>query len=519
MIEETSAKRFNNKIHIVGVAGTDATVNAIVANIGPDFDVSHEILKYEEFSNEETKLKLYKSLRGKFNLLVSDRYNITKFSSPYTIKYNDRLMQELFVVRCAKNAWGKGLTVQFPSYEKKPERFSPTYKQEEPFQNIFGPSPATNIIEVNNIKTPINVLVDNILKPFKERDSMFSPHHEKIHLIATQDTAKVVESIQQYLVNTLWPDVVSSEISLYKESSLWVTEVNFQWPVEGKHVYVIADVNGKKKVEGISTIKYNDRLVQWLLLLERARAYWAETLNTILGCFPYSRLDKPTQSWLKERTEMEPAAVYFMASIMKNLGVKYCVTMDIHNPAMAYDNFVNLHTGWLVEKVIDILQKESIVDCPMDEWWLKKIRAISADLGIPHLTVIKARNHTENGVIDDLSVYGDVKDKDILVHDDILDTWWSLEKLIIKLHAMGARSINIAITHGMFNKDAISRLITIRHLFEKIYVTNTIYRDSDFYPDFVEVVDASDNFADVIDAIYKRRPITYNYWATKVASK
>ena len=84
---------------------------------------------------------------------------------------------------------------------------------------------------------------------------------------------------------------------------------------------------------------------------------------------------------------------------------------------------------------------------------------------------------------------------------------------------MGARSINIAITHGMFNKDAISRLITIRHLFEKIYVTNTIYRDSDFYPDFVEVVDASDNFADVIDAIYKRRPITYNYWATKVASK
>jgi len=95
----------------------------------------------------------------------------------------------------------------------------------------------------------------------------------------------------------------------------------------------------------------------------------------------------------------------------------------------------------------------------------------------------------------------------------MLDTGGSLVKLIETLHRLGARSINVVITHGMFNGDAILKLKKLHDegLFENIYISNTIYRDKEFYPDFVKVIDASKNFADPIKSIYLGQSINYNY--------
>jgi ribose-phosphate pyrophosphokinase len=198
--------------------------------------------------------------------------------------------------------------------------------------------------------------------------------------------------------------------------------------------------------------------------------------------------------------------------------------MDIHNPAVINNsnqtNFVNLYTWWMVQHVANILKKQGkdIVISPMDEWWLKKISSISKDLRLPYITVIKWREKVNE--VDKISVYGDVKDKDILIHDDILDTWGSLIKLIEKLHELGARSVNVSITHGMFNNDAIKKLTDLHEkwLFEKIYVTNTVCRELSFYPDFVEVIDASKNFADPIKSNFLGQGINYNFWVVPKAA-
>ena len=72
-----------------------------------------------------------------------------------------------------------------------------------------------------------------------------------------------------------------------------------------------------------------------------------------------------------------------------------------------------------------------------------------------------------------------------------------------KLNAMGASSINVSITHGMFNGSAIEKLKELHQqgVFETIYITNSVYRDALFYPDFVKVIDASNNFADPLKSI------------------
>lgn len=514
---------FKDKLHIIGVEGTDAIVNKIVAQLGEYFtDISQEIVPYKRFANQESKVELNESVRGKFAYLVRDRYG--KYSSNQNVKYNDRLMQELLLVQCAQNHWAKWISMWWFSWSnKKWENFLPIYNQADAFQSIFGPMYATNILETNNIDllNPETTFVQNIIKEFEVKNRMLPPQKEKIHLIGTQDTMWLVVSMKQYLADTLWAGVVSSETSFYKESEQGITQIDLKDSFIGKHVYLVGDVNGKKNIDGL-TISYNDRLIQLFLLAKYARDYSAKTVNMVPTCFPYSRQDKPTQWGLKERVIREPSSAQLMIDIMQEtFGVDYCLTMDIHNPAIINNsmesNFVNLYTWWMIQYVSNVLKKngkEDLILAPMDEWGLKKVSSIAKDLKFNYLTVIKTRDYSKINAVDKIFLHGEVKDKDILIHDDILDTWGSLIKLLQKLHELGARSVNITITHGMFNNDALHKLQILHEqgLFENIYVTNTIYRDTDLYPNFVKVIDASLNFADPIKSIYLWESINYNYW-------
>jgi len=115
----------------------------------------------------------------------------------------------------------------------------------------------------------------------------------------------------------------------------------------------------------------------------------------------------------------------------------------------------------------------------MDQGGDKKISGIAKDLHLDYCNVIKKRATLIANKVEEIRVYGDIENKDILIHDDILDTGGSLVTLIDELQKQHPRSINIAITHGMFNKNAIEKLQELHNqkLFEYIYVTNAVYRE------------------------------------------
>lgn len=116
---------------------------------------------------------------------------------------------------------------------------------------------------------------------------------EKLHIISTQDTKQLTASIVDIIKDDL-QDVVSYEHSEYDEFANGEVKVRLDQSVRGKHVYVIGDVNGKQQVKDFC-IKYNDRLMQILLLMQCASNHGAKTVNVIPTCFPYSRQDKPVQ--------------------------------------------------------------------------------------------------------------------------------------------------------------------------------------------------------------------------------
>lgn len=343
---------------------------------------------------------------------------------------------------------------------------------------------------------------------------LFLSMKEKLHIIGTQDTKSLVNSIVGIIQNDL-QDAISHEHVDYKEFANGEIQVVLDKSVRGKHVYVVWDINGNQNVADFK-IKYNDRLMQVLLILQCAKNHGAKTINLIPTCFPYSRQDKPIQWGLKERVSREPSSAQFMIDIFQDLlNTDYCITIDVHNPAVMNNsrktNFVNLYTWWFVQQVIRDSQKENVVLSPMDEWWLKKVSSISKDLELDYLTVLKKRDYSKPNAVEEVFVHGNAEWKNIMIHDDMLDTWGSLVKLIEELYKKNPQSINIAVTHGMFNKDAINKLSKLyhEHKFENIYITNTVHRET--YPEFVKVIDAAPIFADAIKNIFMWGSINYNF--------
>ncbi len=355
---------------------------------------------------------------------------------------------------------------------------------------------------------------------------------EKIHIVWTQDTEWLVMGMVDILKKNLKSleydiaKVLSYEINTYdeftdEESTIW----ELKHSVRGQHVWIVADVNGNKiildKKRNPMHVKYNDRFVQSLFLGNAAIVHWCKTLNFIYTWMPYGREDKFPDGWLKETTKRTSTSAHFFLDVIKEqLSPDYYVTMDVHNSAIFKGNkitkCVNLHTWRAVQRAVQILGKSDILLSGMDQWWDKKTDAIAEDLWLDYLNVIKKRSKKENNTVEKIIIVWDPTGRDILIHDDILDTGGSFDKLVREMWKIGTpNSVNAVITAGLFNGSANEKLIKLHDekLIGTIFITNAVYRN--YYPDFVTVFDAAPNYAEIIEAVFTNRGIDFNKWVTR----
>ena len=356
---------------------------------------------------------------------------------------------------------------------------------------------------------------------------------EKLHIIWTQDTEWLVMGMVSILKKNLTElgydiaKVLSYEINTYnefadEETTIWELESSVRW----KHVWVVIDVNGKKIVRDKNLhpiiMKYNDRLVQALFLGNAAEVHWWKTLNYISTSLFYGREDKFPDGGLKETTKRSStSAHFFLDVVLDQLAPDYYVTMDVHNKAVFKGNkvtkCVNLHTWRAVQRAIQDINKHNILLSGMDQWWDKKIEAISEDLWLDYINVIKRRSKKENNKVEEIIIVGDTTGRDVLIHDDILDTGGSFVALVEKMRAeWKPNSVNAVITAGLFNGTAIEKLIKLHEkwMIDTIYVTNSVYRET--YPSFVKIFDAAPNYAEVIEAAFTNRSINFNMWVNTI---
>lgn len=215
-------------------------------------------------------------------------------------------------------------------------------------------------------------------------------------------------------------------------------------------------------------------------MADAAKRSSASNVTAVIPHFAYGRQDRMNQL-------RSPVTASLVANQLVEAGVDRIVTMDMHSEqAQGYVKIPwdNLYTSsCIVPAVQRALGKEAyqeLVVASADESAAKKARVFKELIhSLKNIAVVFKFRDKDDGSIDVWDMIGDVKDSDVLVVDDTIDTATTLIKAVEQIYARGARRIWAAAAHGVFaeikgEKPVLQRLR--ESPIEKIFITDTMPR-------------------------------------------
>lgn len=277
--------------------------------------------------------------------------------------------------------------------------------------------------------------------------------------------------------------------------------------IRGSDICIIQDV--ENSVNGCSV---DENLRALKTTIDAAYRSDANYITAVIPVFPYARQDKQ-----EGREGITAAAV---AREIEDVNTDHVITLDVHNEAIAgffrKSKFENLHAS---KNIIDyIIENEKMFD-------LKNLVVMSPDVGgarrAKHYAkklrtslvfAYKDRKYNTPNSVGDIQIVGEVKGKNILIVDDMIDTAGTLIEVVNAVKKNGAERVYVACSLALFNGPAIER---ITKSYEKGYLTavigtDAVYHGEDFQkknPWYKEVSVAS-YFAEVIILLNQHKSIS-----------
>ena len=226
--------------------------------------------------------------------------------------------------------------------------------------------------------------------------------------------------------------------------------------VRGHDVYIFQSPAGPQ-----DKLSIYERFVMLLHAIEAAALSDAQYITAVVPYYPGARQDKR-----KGRTREGISAGLF-ARLMQSAGVDRVMTVEIHNdsiagmfnPSMAHleNVFITRHlVRWLKEKKLT----GDVVVSP-DVGYLERARAYAEELSADLAALSKERDYSKPNQVFRSTLIGEVEGRDVLLVDDIIDTAGSVISAVNELKDQGARNINVACVHPLYNGPAWERLTRV----------------------------------------------------------
>jgi ribose-phosphate pyrophosphokinase len=204
-------------------------------------------------------------------------------------------------------------------------------------------------------------------------------------------------------------------------------------------------------------------LMIWIDCLRRASA---KRITAVIPYFGYSRQDRKDEG-------RRPITAKLVANLLETAGADRVVSVDLHAAQMQgfFDIPVDhLNAGPVLTHWYKSLKLENRVFVSPDVGNVKRAQGYANRLGGEICIIDKRRESgTETRVA---HIIGDVRDKNVLMVDDMITTAGTMTKAVQILRDYGAKDIYISATHAVFAPPAMERLAACQ--FTKIAVTDTI---------------------------------------------
>ncbi|HDZ4937732.1 TPA: ribose-phosphate pyrophosphokinase [Campylobacter jejuni] len=257
--------------------------------------------------------------------------------------------------------------------------------------------------------------------------------------------------------------------------------------VRGKDVFIIQS----------TCVPTNDNLMELLILTDALRRSSANSITAIIPYFGYARQDRKANPRV-------PITAKLVANLIQVAGIGRIATIDLH--AGQIQGFFDIPVDNLYGSIVfnDYIKakhfKNAIIGSP-DIGGVARARSVAKHLGLDIVIVDKRREKANESEV--MNIIGDVKDKEVILVDDIIDTAGTMVKAAEALKEKGAKSVMACCTHAVLSGKAYERVIS--GALDELVVTDTIPLKEQLSN--IKVLSVAPVFAEVIRRVYHNESV------------
>lgn len=265
--------------------------------------------------------------------------------------------------------------------------------------------------------------------------------------------------------------------------------------VRGKDVYIVQLMDDPH-----SDMSVNDNIFALASAINAAYYSDAARITAVIPQFPYSRQDK--------KKGREPITAKIFGNLLEVSGVNKIITLDIHSEAIeGFFNRVhmeNLHAGRLLIRYVQTrIESKNLMVVAPDVGSAKRGLFFAKALGKELAIIEKSRDYSKQSAIEDMTLVGNVRNKDVFINDDMIATGGTLLNACRLLKSKGAGDIYISVSLPYFSKDshALFDAAFKEGLFKRLIGTDGVFWGKEFsekYSAWYEELSMAPLFAKVI---------------------
>ncbi|MCO5147229.1 MAG: ribose-phosphate pyrophosphokinase [Aquamicrobium sp.] len=233
--------------------------------------------------------------------------------------------------------------------------------------------------------------------------------------------------------------------------------VEIQENVRGEDVFILQS----------TSFPANDHLMELLIMIDAFRRSSARRITAVIPYFGYARQDRRASG----RT---PISAKLVANLITQAGADRVLTLDLH--AGQIQGFFDIPTDNLF--AVPVLARDV-----KKHYELPNVTVVSPDVGgvvraralakrLDALLAIVDKRREKPGESEVMNIIGDVRGKDCLLIDDIVDSGGTLCNAAEALLANGATSVTAYITHGVLSGGAVTRITSSK--LKELVITDSI---------------------------------------------
>ena len=276
-------------------------------------------------------------------------------------------------------------------------------------------------------------------------------------------------------------------ISRYSDGEF---QPSYEETIRGTRIFIIGSTNPS-----------SENLMELLLMIDAAKRASARHITAVIPYFGWARQDR------KDKPRV-PIAAKMIAKMIESAGATRLITMDLH--ADQIQGFFQIPVDHLYASTIFIpyvlsLKLDNLCIASPDMGGSKRAYAYAKNLSSD--VVICYKQRSKANVISHMELIGDVKGKNIVLVDDMVDTAGTLTKAADLLIEKGAISVRAICTHAILSGNAYQKIEESK--LEELIVTDSVPNIKPHSK--IKILSCADLFSDVMKRVHNNKSISSNF--------